>query len=555
MLLSGLGTGVYADSGATAAVPAFTVTLNGQVVDNSYRQYPLLVYKDITYFPMTYYDCRFLGLETSWKGSNEGLYITATGVSGAYDAYKGSANNKSSYRVSIPTFPITVNGTKVDNSKEEYPLLIFRDVTYFPMTWKWGVDNFNWAYSFDPESGLKISSNSPHVTQSTVLPNIETKDITGNNTLTDAACYANGRVCWRTADGKIVQATLSNLSTLSSAKTLYTLPTWTYSASDGKVSSNLVNMDGKIQLRFHQGGAVMGSDYKFDINADNTLTMLQDGYWETVQLGDRLFAYWVGPTPGPGMLASASISDSSANGSVSDDKQAAVKVIDKTDFVNSGTDYFIGSGDYWYAGLSKAEPKLALIGERLYLNAAKSYKMEDGTLAKKDFYLSYVDLKTNEVTVAASVPYEDDDYLTAVPAGDCIYYASGAKCYVYDTKTGTDKLLGTMSGTERIYYLGVAGDSVYAADLQGELHKLGETQAVNKGATVDGMKQVGENDEYLVCSFAETASSQYRLMVFDASGACVFKTADKTGINTVSMENGRLYYYNCNFKTICSVPL
>ena len=29
-------------------LPDFTVTLNGQVIDNSYRQYPLLVYKDIT---------------------------------------------------------------------------------------------------------------------------------------------------------------------------------------------------------------------------------------------------------------------------------------------------------------------------------------------------------------------------------------------------------------------------------------------------------------------------------------------------------------------------
>ncbi len=35
---------------------------------------------------------------------------------------------------------------------------------------------------------------------------------------------------------------------------------------------------------------------------------------------------------------------------------------------------------------------------------------------------------------------------------------------------------------------------------------------------------------------------QHRLMVFDESGACVFKTADKTGINTLSMESGRLYY-------------
>ena len=46
-----------------ATLPSFPVTLNGTVIDNSYRQYPLLVYNNITYFPMTYYDCRFW----AWK--------------------------------------------------------------------------------------------------------------------------------------------------------------------------------------------------------------------------------------------------------------------------------------------------------------------------------------------------------------------------------------------------------------------------------------------------------------------------------------------------------
>ena len=38
-------------------LPSFSVTLNGQTTGNDYSKYPLLVYKDITYFPMTYYDC------------------------------------------------------------------------------------------------------------------------------------------------------------------------------------------------------------------------------------------------------------------------------------------------------------------------------------------------------------------------------------------------------------------------------------------------------------------------------------------------------------------
>jgi hypothetical protein len=49
------------------ALPAFEVTLNGTVIENATNQYPLIVYKDITYFPMTYYDCRFLGLESVWN--------------------------------------------------------------------------------------------------------------------------------------------------------------------------------------------------------------------------------------------------------------------------------------------------------------------------------------------------------------------------------------------------------------------------------------------------------------------------------------------------------
>ena len=47
-------------------IPNFKVQLNGEMMNNDYSQYPLIVYNDITYFPMTYHNCRFLGLETKW---------------------------------------------------------------------------------------------------------------------------------------------------------------------------------------------------------------------------------------------------------------------------------------------------------------------------------------------------------------------------------------------------------------------------------------------------------------------------------------------------------
>ncbi|WP_157047331.1 hypothetical protein [Alkaliphilus metalliredigens] len=46
-------------------------------------------------------------------------------------------------------------------SKETYPLIIFRDITYFPLTWRFAVDEFRWDYSFSGESGLKIESFTP----------------------------------------------------------------------------------------------------------------------------------------------------------------------------------------------------------------------------------------------------------------------------------------------------------------------------------------------------------------------------------------------------------
>lgn len=59
----------------TAKLPAFNITLNGVKIQNDIRLYPFIVYNDITYFPMTYYDSRFLGLETEWD--------TVTGLKGS----------------------------------------------------------------------------------------------------------------------------------------------------------------------------------------------------------------------------------------------------------------------------------------------------------------------------------------------------------------------------------------------------------------------------------------------------------------------------------------
>lgn len=143
-------------------LPAFTVTLNGIEADSVQSQYPFLVYKDITYVPMTYHDARLLGLETKWT-AKEGLVINkasefdAKAAAGAYKPYTAGSKNGSTYQATIVEGAVTVQGKAIDNSKEEYPLLLFREVTYFPLTWRFAHDTFGWQYTFDNKNGLKIT--------------------------------------------------------------------------------------------------------------------------------------------------------------------------------------------------------------------------------------------------------------------------------------------------------------------------------------------------------------------------------------------------------------
>lgn len=143
-------------------LPTFKVTINDVDIENEYRQYPFLVYKDITYFPMTYFDSRFLGLVTEWDDL-KGLEIYHTTEEVEYEPYKQDWKNSNKYTASIPKFNIVVNGKSINNSAERYPLLSFRNVTYFPMTWRFAVDEFGWKYSFSSEDGLIINSTPPTI--------------------------------------------------------------------------------------------------------------------------------------------------------------------------------------------------------------------------------------------------------------------------------------------------------------------------------------------------------------------------------------------------------
>ncbi len=128
-------------------IAPFYTEIQGMSVDNRYVEYPLITYKDVTYFPMTFDLCTQLGLVCGYE-SEKGLFITREYVSYYPETPKpfgDKATNyyKKLYDAQIPTYPVYLNGVYIDNEKEEYPLINFRGITYFPMTWRFAYEELN----------------------------------------------------------------------------------------------------------------------------------------------------------------------------------------------------------------------------------------------------------------------------------------------------------------------------------------------------------------------------------------------------------------------------
>lgn len=145
------------------SLPTFTVQLNGYIIDNKHEQYPLIVYKDITYFPMTFRHAQFMGLKANWYEEKSTLFVGNAGVSSSYlEPYTAPLANRKTYTASIVSNKVAVNtidpSRYLNNETEEYPLLSFRDVTYFPLTWKFAVNEFGWEYRFNSTNGLVINT-------------------------------------------------------------------------------------------------------------------------------------------------------------------------------------------------------------------------------------------------------------------------------------------------------------------------------------------------------------------------------------------------------------
>ncbi|KRF43569.1 DUF5050 domain-containing protein [Paenibacillus sp. Soil787] len=474
-------------------IPGYKVKLNGHLVENAYREYPLLVYKDITYFPMTWYDSRLLGLEASWS-KQEGLQISQGQVASAYVSYKSDHPNAASYRAEVPASAITVNGQTIDNAKEEYPLLSFRDVTYFPLTWKFAHDQFSWDYTWDTVDGLSIQSHNPQLAE-TGLPDYASKN--------DVALY-KGYYYFVETQGSTNHVYRSPIKSPTDKESVYD-----YNIDNGRGIQNGVSFefrDEVLWLNYHVGGATMGYDVYVKISADGKATVAQQGYLDFRETGYGTIIANDGNPPFAGNLSLMP----------SGQDRSSIKLLGSPDMMY-GRHVTVDTNS---VGVGGDDGSMTVVGDSVYVMGA-TYPKDNSNL--NNIYKINHQTGTSVKVVNASVSrFRVID--------NKLYYVKDADNALYRSEMdGT----GELKLTERsVSWFGMAGGNVFYTSpapsfdgtvVHANLYKKnpdGEDWIMLR----DSVKAVQMKSDRLVCVMGDDAP--YGMELLDGSGRLLLEVAN-----------------------------
>ncbi len=535
-----------AAGGVRTMIPTFKVTLNGTVIQNDYSQYPLIVYKDITYFPMTYFDCRFLSVETNWLGSQKGLFIDKSEVRGAYTPYTQANKNNRTNTAALVTFPVTINGKTINNNKEPYPLLNFRNVTYFPMTWRFCVDELGWEYSYDSKNGLVIQSSNRAVTTYSELP--EKK---GTQGFRDQVTFDGDNAYYMDTKGRIIRMPMSKLSGRKASPgdgaVMYQVPDNSYSQS--VCVPVFYERNGRQYLWFNTGGGVMGSRYRVEMSPE-AFTVKQAGQSEYFDFGDgNVFEFWTGGAPDAANLTWK-------RGAGDEKKIGDPKYIYGWDWTadeysngGSGTDSLYYDGGHFVYTLA-----FDMTGR--WENNSEYFSHRNGVVR--------IDLRDNQTELLSPKEcrvsgFEEENGI--------LYYSAGESIYMIDTKTGVQEVY-SQSGRE-FDELSVLGGVVYGVCGKDETKEVSDAvlYRVGRDGSISPVRDVQRwtamavktdkagGAKYLVITCKDGAGAPYHLVVLDESGRTVLKNSDVVIADNTAVKNGRIYYFNHTTNRPCSAEL
>ena len=481
-----------------ASLPNFDVTLNGTKLESAKRQYPLIVSNDITYFPMTYFDCRFLGLSKNWDDDTRTLTISKENITCAYREYKQENANESTFSPTVCDFNIVVNGKVINNSAENYPLLTFRDVTYFPLTWRFAVDEFGWNYSFDSANGLVIDSSNDKTTVIN-LPKISDGDIAFDDNYYYYNVSENGK-------HYIYRAPISDTS---KAQQIYELPD-----SPMTRSANFSNGSDGMYFSYSQGSVPTTGTTAFKIiNRDGTVT---DGKNESD------YAY--------GKHGSYELSKSKDGVSVNIHAYGVENIINSITVTHNGSEKQITnfpkslSITYCMTGGKRndrigALSRVQILGEMIYISA---YDFEANS-GNNDIYMIDINKGSFEKLIEGIEGGFHVYHAPEYAATDIIIFGKDGKTMRYKTSEATVSEIDTSEATEGLILEKVCGSqNVYTfwKSLDGKktvvqrlanhaMHSFNDTVF----ETTTGTTWKVSDDRLVVCTVGESPNDEVRMLI------------------------------------------
>ncbi len=150
--------------GRLVEIVEFPVNINSESFNTEtadkmlYYDYQMFLYKDIIYFPLSYYNCNLVGLKVSLEGETLMVKNDFTAAPAMFKRERlGEAVFNRSFVVKKVPFKVLLNGTEYQN--EDYPILFYKNITYIPLTWQVVCDVFGWEFFFD-ENGMVLYTSS-----------------------------------------------------------------------------------------------------------------------------------------------------------------------------------------------------------------------------------------------------------------------------------------------------------------------------------------------------------------------------------------------------------
>ncbi len=147
-------TAARAEESVPVTIVDFPVNINYELYNLPYSgynkmeycEYPMIAYKGITYFPLTYYNCNLIGVTLELRDGQAFINkADFTEPMPYFSDQSDEAPDNPLYAQKAP-FTVNVNGAVYDDVN--YPFLFYKNIVYLPLTWTVVHDIMGWSYYF-----------------------------------------------------------------------------------------------------------------------------------------------------------------------------------------------------------------------------------------------------------------------------------------------------------------------------------------------------------------------------------------------------------------------